>query len=79
MEMETRIKEIIAKCAGADISEITDGADLRHDLGMDSLDIYESYSIIGEEFAVEISDADAFNLDTVSNIVECARKYIDAK
>ena len=77
--METKIKEIIAKIACVDITFVTQVADIRSDLGMDSLDIYEAYLMVNEEYDIEISDDDAFAINTVSDVINCAQKYIDEK
>jgi acyl carrier protein len=70
--MEDKVKEIIAKQLGVDLSEVTDEASFIDDLGADSLDTVELVMAFEEQFGVEIPDEDAEKILKVND----ALKYI---
>ena len=65
--MEDKVKEIIAKQLGVDLSEVTDDASFIDDLGADSLDTVELVMAFEEQFGVEIPDEDAEKILKVSD------------
>ena len=70
-----RIKDIVVDKLGVDEGDINEGASFIDDLGADSLDLVELIMAFEEEFstdgqAVEISDDDAGNLNTIKDAVE---------
>ena len=68
-EIEARVKAVIEKNLGVEMSEIT--ADMSFDdLGADSLDAVELVMALEEEFHLIISDDDAKNITTVMQAVE---------
>jgi len=70
-----KLKELLADQLSVDPSTITESTDLIKDLGADSLDIVELMMTFEDEYGVEISDEDAFNLKTIGDIVA----YIESK
>ena len=64
-----KVKELIAKQLGKDVSEITEEKELVKDLGADSLDAVELIMAIEEDFGLTISDEDGSNVKTVADIV----------
>ncbi|GAB4388440.1 MAG: acyl carrier protein [Thermodesulfovibrionales bacterium] len=73
--MEERVKEIIAKQLGVNISEVTPDASFVEDLGADSLDTVELVMAFEEEFKVQIPDEDAEKILKVKDAVD----YIKSK
>jgi acyl carrier protein len=70
-----RIKDIVVDKLGVDEGDINEGASFIDDLGADSLDLVELIMAFEEEFstdgqAVEISDDDAGNLNTIKDAVD---------
>lgn len=70
-----RIKDIVVDKLGVEEGDINEGASFVDDLGADSLDLVELIMAFEEEFstdgqAVEISDDDAGNLNTIKDAVE---------
>ena len=70
-----RIKDIVVDKLGVDEGDINEGASFVDDLGADSLDLVELIMAFEEEFstdgqAVEISDDDAGNLNTIKDAVD---------
>jgi acyl carrier protein len=73
--MEDKVKEIISKQLGVDISEVTPEASFVDDLGADSLDTVELVMAFEEAFGVEIPDEDAEKITKVGDAIE----YIKSK
>ena len=70
-----RIKDIVVEKLGVDEGDINEGASFVDDLGADSLDLVELIMAFEEEFstdgqAVEISDDDAANINTIKDAVD---------
>ena len=70
-----RIKDLVVDKLGVEEGDINEGASFVDDLGADSLDLVELIMAFEEEFstdgqAVEISDDDAGNLNTIKDAVE---------
>jgi len=75
MGMEEKIKEIIAKQLGVDISEVKPDASFVDDLGADSLDTVELVMAFEENFNVQIPDEDAEKILKVQDALD----YIKTK
>jgi len=73
--MEEKIKEIIAKQLGVDISEVKPDASFVDDLGADSLDTVELVMAFEENFNVQIPDEDAEKILKVQDALD----YIKTK
>jgi acyl carrier protein len=73
--MEGKVKEIIAKQLGVDISEVKPEASFVDDLGADSLDTVELVMAFEEAFDVQIPDEDAEKIIKVQDAVA----YIKSK
>ena len=69
-EVFDKVKEIIVEQLGVSETAITPDASFIDDLGADSLDIVELIMALEEEFDLEIPDADAEKVVTVSDVVE---------
>ena len=69
-EVYDKVKEIIVEQLGVAETAITPEASFIDDLGADSLDIVELIMALEEEFDLEIPDADAEKVVTVSDVVE---------
>ncbi len=70
-----KVKEIIVDTLGCDEGAVVLEADLKDDLGADSLDAVELNMALEEEFNLSIPDEALVNFVTVKDIVE----YIDAQ
>ncbi|MDP2166734.1 MAG: acyl carrier protein [Thermodesulfovibrionales bacterium] len=68
--MEEKVKEIIAKQLGVNVSEVTPDASFVEDLGADSLDTVELVMAFEEAFDIEIPDEDAEKITKVKDAVE---------
>jgi acyl carrier protein len=68
--MEEKVKEVIAKQLGVNVSEVTDESSFVDDLGADSLDTVELVMAFEESFGVEIPDEDAEKILKVKDAIE---------
>lgn len=62
------VVEKICKQLGVDEEEVTLNAEIRDDLGADSLDVVEIIMALEEELKIEIPDDDVAKLDTPGQI-----------
>ena len=65
-----KVKAIIVDQLGVEENEVKLESSFVDDLGADSLDIVELIMALEEEFDLEIPDADAEKVVTVSDVVE---------
>jgi acyl carrier protein len=67
MTLAERVHAVIAEELGVDI--LSSGAALKGDLGADSMDVISLRIALEDEFTIAISDNDAEQLRTVSEVV----------
>lgn len=75
MEIESRIKAIIADQLGVSEEEVRPEARFIEDLGADSLDIVELIMAMEEEFETEIPDEEAEKILTVGDTIEYVKAH----
>lgn len=69
MEIFDKVKEIISSELNIDSNKITQEANLRDDLGADSLDAVEVIMALEDEFSITIDDDTAQSFKTVGDLV----------
>ncbi len=69
MDIFETVKRIILERLDVDENKITLQANLKDDLGADSLDIVEMVMEIEDEFGIEVDDEDAESITTVGDAV----------
>ncbi len=69
MEIFDKVKEIISSELNIDSNKITQDANLRDDLGADSLDAVEVIMALEDEFSITIDDDTAQSFKTVGDLV----------
>ena len=75
-EVFEKVKEIIVEQLGVTESTVTMEASFIDDLGADSLDIVELIMALEEEFDLEIPDADAEKIVSVSDVVDYIKENV---
>lgn len=75
LNIEDRVKAVLAENLGEKVENIILEARLEDDLNADSLDFIDLVMSIEEEFGLEIPDEEANKLETVKDIV----LYVTAK
>jgi len=78
MDLESRIKEIIADQLGVEIEKLKEDANFVQDLGADSLDVVELVMAFEEEFGIEIPDEDAEKIRTVGDVINYLKERVQA-
>mgnify|MGYP000634710655 FL=1 len=75
-EIFDKVKEIIVEQLGVADTAVTLEASFIDDLGADSLDIVELVMALEEEFDIEIPDADAEKVVTVTDVVDYIKDHV---
>ncbi|RKH16273.1 acyl carrier protein [Corallococcus praedator] len=75
VNVEAKIKSIIADQLGVGEDEIKPESSFIEDLGADSLDIVELVMAMEEEFEVEIPDDEAENIKTVGDAINYVKTH----
>ena len=70
MDMFEKIKEVLVEQLNIDEDEITLDADIKKDLGADSLDILQLLMAIEDEYGITIPDEELANFTTVQDVVD---------
>jgi acyl carrier protein len=69
-ETVARIKAIIAEKLGVEESALVNNASFSNDLGLDSLDVLETFMAFEKEFGIKIDDEAAEKLTTVGSVID---------
>ena len=70
-DIATRVKEIIVEKLAVDLESVTPEANIKEDLGADSLDVIELVMAFEDEFSIVIPDEVIENIVTVQQAIEC--------
>lgn len=74
--VEEKVKEIISKQLGLNVSEVTPDASFVEDLGADSLDTVELVMAFEEAFNIEIPDEDAEKIQKVKDAIDYIKNKV---
>ena len=69
-ETIAKIKTIIIEKLGVEESALSNNATFTNDLGLDSLDVLETFMEFEKEFSIKITDEDAEKLTTVGSVID---------
>jgi len=70
------VKNLIAEIARMDVRKIKETANIRDDLGVDSLAAMEILAAIEKRLDIVIDEAKAFNIVTVNDLIDLVMFYI---
>ncbi|MBU1852955.1 MAG: acyl carrier protein [Candidatus Omnitrophica bacterium] len=73
------VKKLVAEIARMDAGEVKESADIRDDLGVDSLMAMEILAAIEKRLGITIDEAKAFDLVTVKDLVDLVIFYLKEK
>ena len=68
--MYEKIKEVLVEKLHVDVNDITPDADIKKDLGADSLDILQLLMSLEEEYDIQIPDDKLAGFVTVQDVVD---------
>jgi len=71
-----KIKLIFHEKLGVDEVNLTPNASLYNDLGLDSLDVLETFMAIEKEFGIKIGDEDAEKLTTFGAVANYVTDHV---
>jgi acyl carrier protein len=71
-----RVRTIFHEKLGVDESTLIGTASFTNDLGLDSLDVLETFMALEKEFDIKIGDEEAEKLTTVSAVVDYIATHI---
>lgn len=74
--MFEKVRDILVNELLLDENEVTLTAELKDDLGIDSLAVVDLATSIEEEFDIEIPDEELENIRTVGDIVDYLKKKV---
>ena len=77
MDVEQRVKKVIARHLKTDEDKIKPDSDLVKDLGAESIQSIELVAAFEEEFDIEMDDQAALAVRAVGDAVEFIKKVID--
>jgi acyl carrier protein len=77
MNIEEKVKSIIADQLSVDEAQVKPEASFINDLGADSLDTVELIMALEEEFGIEISDDEAEKIQTVQAAVDYIKAHVE--
>jgi acyl carrier protein len=75
-KIAAKIKTIIQEKLGVEESALVDTASFTNDLGLDSLDVLETFMALEKEFSIKISDEDAEKLTTVGSVIDYITQHM---
>ncbi len=78
MDIEKRVKEIIAEQLGLSVEEVANESSYVDDLGANSLDVVELVMALEEEFDIEISDDELEKIRTVQDTIDYIKQRVKA-
>ena len=77
MNVEEKVKSIIADQLSVDEAQVKPEASFINDLGADSLDTVELIMALEEEFGIEISDEEAEKIQTVQAAIDYIKAHVN--
>lgn len=75
MDIEARVKKIVAEQLGANEADVKTESSFVDDLGADSLDTVELVMALEEEFECEIPDEEAEKITTVQQAIDYVNSH----
>lgn len=69
-EIESKVKEILCDKLNVSPDEVTNDANIKEDLGGDSLDVAEIEMELEKELNIEITDEELSQVETVGDLIK---------
>ena len=78
-DMLERIKKILSRMMKVKEAKVALESNLRDDLGVDSVDIWDISSRMEEEFKIEVKENDLLGITTVQDVVNLVKAKLQTK
>jgi len=75
-QLRDEVAKIVARIARVELSDVKDDADIREELGVDSLSAMEILASIEKKYSIEIDEAKAFDIVTLKDVVQLVASYL---
>lgn len=75
-ETTMQVKETLAEKLGVKLDTLKEDISFAEDLGVDSLDVMETFMEMEKQFKITINDEDAEKLKTVGSLIEYIKQQI---
>jgi acyl carrier protein len=79
LEVREEVKKLVAEIARMDTREVKESANIRDDLGVDSLMAMEILAAIEKRLEVVIDEAKVFDVVTVKDLLDLVTRYVKRK
>ena len=74
--ISAKVRTIFSEKLGLDQSALISSASFANDLGLDSLDVIETFMALEKEFGIKIDDEDAEKLTTVGSVIDYITAHV---
>ena len=75
-QIAAKVKTIFHEKLGVEESNLSPNSSLYDDLGLDSLDVLETFMAIEKEFGIKITDEDAEKLTTFGAVTDYVMNHV---
>ena len=76
MEEFQALYEILEDALGIDRDEIQEEKKLREDLGADSVDLFQIFVAMEEEYKIELDTDETEHVSTIGDLMQIVRDYV---
>ncbi len=73
------VKKLVAEIARMDVKKVRESANIRDDLGVDSLMAMEILAAIEKRLGIAIDEAKVFDVSTVKDMIDLVMEYLKKK
>jgi acyl carrier protein len=75
-QIAAKVRTIFHEKLGVEEATLVPKASFANDLGLDSLDVLETFMALEKEFGLKISDEDAERLTTVGSVIDYITSHV---
>jgi acyl carrier protein len=75
-QIAAKVKLIFHEKLGVEQTSLTPSASFSNDLGLDSLDVLETFMALEKEFGIKIGDEDAEKLTTLGSVIDYITAHV---
>lgn len=75
-QIAAKVKLIFHEKLGVEATSLTPSASFSNDLGLDSLDVLETFMALEKEFGIKIGDEDAEKLTTLGSVIDYITAHV---